>query len=101
MKNEEGAVLTSVCMCVSAKGPVFSSGHDLKELTSSQGREYHTKVFHTCAEVSFSRSLCFSVTTTKSRGIGLPLDCLFSLKVKKPNVFSLKSIRGKQLRLYS
>ncbi|XP_041832913.1 enoyl-CoA hydratase domain-containing protein 3, mitochondrial [Melanotaenia boesemani] len=36
---------------ISAKGPVFSSGHDLKELTSTQGREYHTKVFHTCAEV--------------------------------------------------
>ncbi|AWO98301.1 putative enoyl-CoA hydratase domain-containing protein 3 mitochondrial [Scophthalmus maximus] len=36
---------------ISANGPVFSSGHDLKELTSSQGREYHTKVFHTCAEV--------------------------------------------------
>uniref|UniRef100_A0A3B4X209 Enoyl-CoA hydratase domain containing 3 n=1 Tax=Seriola lalandi dorsalis TaxID=1841481 RepID=A0A3B4X209_SERLL len=36
---------------LSAKGPVFSSGHDLKELTSAQGREYHTKVFHTCAEV--------------------------------------------------
>nr|XP_046235543.1 enoyl-CoA hydratase domain-containing protein 3, mitochondrial isoform X1 [Scatophagus argus] len=36
---------------ISAKGPVFSSGHNLKELTSAQGREYHTKVFHTCAEV--------------------------------------------------
>ncbi|XP_073336668.1 enoyl-CoA hydratase domain-containing protein 3, mitochondrial [Pagrus major] len=36
---------------ISAKGPVFSSGHDLKELTSTQGREYHTKVFHTCSEV--------------------------------------------------
>uniref|UniRef100_A0A667YW08 Enoyl-CoA hydratase domain-containing protein 3, mitochondrial n=2 Tax=Myripristis murdjan TaxID=586833 RepID=A0A667YW08_9TELE len=36
---------------ISAKGPVFSSGHDLKELTSAQGREYHTQVFHTCAEV--------------------------------------------------
>lgn len=44
--------LTLYCVCVSAKGPVFSSGHDLKELTSTQGREYHTKVFHTCAEVS-------------------------------------------------
>ncbi|CAB1345883.1 unnamed protein product [Coregonus sp. 'balchen'] len=29
---------------ISAKGPVFSSGHDLKELTSAQGRDYHTKV---------------------------------------------------------
>ncbi|TKS90509.1 Enoyl-CoA hydratase domain-containing protein 3, mitochondrial [Collichthys lucidus] len=32
-------------------GPVFSSGHDLKELTSTQGRDHHTQVFHTCAEV--------------------------------------------------
>uniref|UniRef100_H3C7Y1 Enoyl-CoA hydratase domain-containing protein 3, mitochondrial n=2 Tax=Tetraodon nigroviridis TaxID=99883 RepID=H3C7Y1_TETNG len=36
---------------LSARGPVFSSGHDLAELTSSQGRDYHTQVFHTCAEV--------------------------------------------------
>ncbi|KAI4797740.1 hypothetical protein KUCAC02_024895 [Chaenocephalus aceratus] len=31
--------------------PSVSSGHDLKELTSAQGREYHTRVFHTCSEV--------------------------------------------------
>ncbi|KAM4523306.1 enoyl-CoA hydratase domain-containing protein 3, mitochondrial isoform 1-T1 [Fundulus diaphanus] len=36
---------------ISAKGPVFSSGHDLKELTSARGRQYHHKVFHTCSEV--------------------------------------------------
>ncbi|KAF3859658.1 hypothetical protein F7725_022057 [Dissostichus mawsoni] len=36
---------------ISARGPVFSSGHDLKELTSAQGREYHTRVFHICSEV--------------------------------------------------
>ncbi|KAM4711494.1 enoyl-CoA hydratase domain-containing protein 3, mitochondrial [Anableps anableps] len=36
---------------ISARGPVFSSGHDLKELTSARGREYHTKVFQTCSEV--------------------------------------------------
>uniref|UniRef100_A0A1A8C8P8 Enoyl-CoA hydratase domain-containing protein 3, mitochondrial n=1 Tax=Nothobranchius kadleci TaxID=1051664 RepID=A0A1A8C8P8_NOTKA len=36
---------------ISATGPVFSSGHDLKELTSSQGREHHAKVFNTCTEV--------------------------------------------------
>lgn len=36
---------------ISAKGPVFSSGHDLKELTSAQGREYHNKVFQACSEV--------------------------------------------------
>ncbi|XP_059894645.1 enoyl-CoA hydratase domain-containing protein 3, mitochondrial [Gadus macrocephalus] len=36
---------------ISANGPVFSSGHDLKELTSLQGREYHTQVFQACSEV--------------------------------------------------
>ncbi|XP_030198085.1 enoyl-CoA hydratase domain-containing protein 3, mitochondrial [Gadus morhua] len=36
---------------ISANGPVFSSGHDLKELTSLQGREYHTQVFLACSEV--------------------------------------------------
>ncbi|XP_034366865.1 enoyl-CoA hydratase domain-containing protein 3, mitochondrial isoform X2 [Arvicanthis niloticus] len=36
---------------ISAEGPVFSSGHDLKELTDAQGRDYHTEVFQTCSEV--------------------------------------------------
>ncbi|XP_060770342.1 enoyl-CoA hydratase domain-containing protein 3, mitochondrial [Neoarius graeffei] len=36
---------------ISAQGPVFSSGHDLKELTSAQGRDYHTRVFRVCSEV--------------------------------------------------
>ncbi|XP_028669667.2 enoyl-CoA hydratase domain-containing protein 3, mitochondrial [Erpetoichthys calabaricus] len=36
---------------ISAEGPVFSSGHDLTELTSKQGPEHHTKIFETCAEV--------------------------------------------------
>lgn len=36
---------------ISAKGPVFSSGHDLKELTTAYGREHHTQVFSTCSEV--------------------------------------------------
>jgi len=34
-----------------ARGPVFSSGHDLGELTSAWGREHHIKVFQTCSEV--------------------------------------------------
>ncbi|MCI4382110.1 hypothetical protein PGIGA_G00259870 [Pangasianodon gigas] len=36
---------------ISAQGPVFSSGHDLKELTSTHGRYYHTRVFRVCSEV--------------------------------------------------
>ncbi|XP_033726998.1 LOW QUALITY PROTEIN: enoyl-CoA hydratase domain-containing protein 3, mitochondrial-like [Pecten maximus] len=36
---------------LSAKGPVFSAGHDLKELTTKEGRDYHRKVFQTCTDV--------------------------------------------------
>ncbi|KAG8515945.1 Enoyl-CoA hydratase domain-containing protein 3, mitochondrial, partial [Galemys pyrenaicus] len=36
---------------ISAEGPVFSSGHDLKELTEEQGPDYHTQIFQTCSEV--------------------------------------------------
>ncbi|XP_061523788.1 enoyl-CoA hydratase domain-containing protein 3, mitochondrial isoform X2 [Phycodurus eques] len=37
---------------ISAEGPVFSSGHDLRELTSARGPEYHRRVFRTCTQVS-------------------------------------------------
>ncbi|KAJ8261773.1 hypothetical protein GJAV_G00158250 [Gymnothorax javanicus] len=36
---------------ISAEGPVFSSGHDLKELTSAEGRDHHREVFQVCSEV--------------------------------------------------
>ncbi|XP_016367591.1 enoyl-CoA hydratase domain-containing protein 3, mitochondrial isoform X2 [Sinocyclocheilus rhinocerous] len=36
---------------ISARGPVFSAGHDLKELTTARGRDYHSRVFQTCSEV--------------------------------------------------
>ncbi|XP_027694301.1 enoyl-CoA hydratase domain-containing protein 3, mitochondrial [Vombatus ursinus] len=36
---------------ISAEGPVFSSGHDLKELTDEQSQDYHAEVFQTCSEV--------------------------------------------------
>ncbi|XP_074050229.1 enoyl-CoA hydratase domain-containing protein 3, mitochondrial [Macrotis lagotis] len=35
----------------SAEGPVFSSGHDLKEFTDEQSQDYHAEVFQTCSEV--------------------------------------------------
>lgn len=36
---------------LSAEGPVFSSGHNLKELTSHYGKEYHKKVFSACTKL--------------------------------------------------
>ncbi|KAL9853571.1 enoyl-CoA hydratase domain-containing protein 3, mitochondrial [Geothlypis trichas] len=36
---------------IAAKGPVFSSGHDLKELSSEDDVKHHSQVFELCAEV--------------------------------------------------
>ncbi|CAM5085878.1 unnamed protein product [Eretmochelys imbricata] len=36
---------------ISAEGPVFSAGHDLKELSSDWDMKHHIEVFDTCAEV--------------------------------------------------
>ncbi|XP_024066624.2 enoyl-CoA hydratase domain-containing protein 3, mitochondrial [Terrapene carolina triunguis] len=36
---------------ISAEGPVFSAGHDLKELSSERDTKHHIEVFETCAEV--------------------------------------------------
>ncbi|XP_055509439.1 enoyl-CoA hydratase domain-containing protein 3, mitochondrial [Leucoraja erinacea] len=36
---------------ISAEGPVFCSGHDLKELTSATGGDHHARVFTVCSEV--------------------------------------------------
>ena len=58
-------MLTNICKCVrdvandkanrvvilSAEGTVFSSGHNLKELSSSKPKEFHQKVFNSCTEV--------------------------------------------------
>lgn len=45
-KNPELKVIV-----ISAEGSVFSSGHDLKELTEERGQGYHAEVFQSCAEV--------------------------------------------------
>ncbi|CAH2275590.1 enoyl- hydratase domain-containing 3, mitochondrial [Pelobates cultripes] len=39
---------------IAAEGPVFSSGHNLKELTPEYGKDYHTEVFNTCAKLMTS-----------------------------------------------
>ncbi|XP_033018885.1 enoyl-CoA hydratase domain-containing protein 3, mitochondrial isoform X2 [Lacerta agilis] len=36
---------------ISGEGPVFSSGHDLKELAFEKGEKHHREVFETCSEV--------------------------------------------------
>ena len=39
------------CVVLRGAGPVFSSGHNLKELTTEQGIEHHVRVFNACNEL--------------------------------------------------
>ena len=39
------------CILLRAEGPVFSSGHNLKEMTTAEGREYHQTIFRRCNEL--------------------------------------------------
>ena len=36
---------------INSEGPVFSSGHNLKELVKENGKEFHQQIFHKCSEV--------------------------------------------------
>ncbi|XP_069834840.1 enoyl-CoA hydratase domain-containing protein 3, mitochondrial [Dendropsophus ebraccatus] len=36
---------------IAANGPVFSSGHNLKEFTATQGKAHHAGVFNACVEL--------------------------------------------------
>ena len=36
---------------INSEGPVFSSGHNLKELLKENGKDFHQQIFHKCSEV--------------------------------------------------
>lgn len=36
---------------INSEGPVFSSGHNLKELLEETGKEFHQQLFHKCSDV--------------------------------------------------
>ncbi|KAM8972131.1 enoyl-CoA hydratase domain-containing protein 3, mitochondrial [Pelodytes ibericus] len=46
--------LTLRVIVIAAEGPVFSSGHNLKELMAEHGKEYHAEIFNTCAKLMTS-----------------------------------------------
>lgn len=39
------------CIVLSANGPVFSAGHNLKELSNETGGEFHQRVFRKATEL--------------------------------------------------
>ena len=36
------------CIVIKGEGKAFSAGHNLKEMTMNEGRDYHTKIFERC-----------------------------------------------------
>ena len=36
------------CIVIKGEGKAFSAGHNLKEMTTKEGTEYHTKIFERC-----------------------------------------------------
>eukprot|EP00112_Aurelia_sp_Birch-Aquarium-sp1_P013073 Seg2760.1 transcript_id=Seg2760.1/GoldUCD/mRNA.D3Y31 product="Enoyl-CoA hydratase domain-containing protein 3 mitochondrial" protein_id=Seg2760.1/GoldUCD/D3Y31 len=49
--TEAGGKQETQVIILSANGPVFSAGHNLKELLASEGKEFHEKLFERCSEV--------------------------------------------------
>ena len=46
----DAAAETGRCRCIviRGEGKAFSAGHNLKEMTMKEGRDYHTKIFERC-----------------------------------------------------
>lgn len=49
--NDASSTSSIKVVVIGHEGPVFSSGHDLKELTAERGSDFHAKVFNLCSEV--------------------------------------------------
>ncbi|CAG0898820.1 unnamed protein product, partial [Darwinula stevensoni] len=60
---------------ISSEGPVFSSGHNLKELTEKEGREYHQKVFSLCTEMMTAIPKLPVPVIAKVRGLAAAAGC--------------------------
>ncbi|XP_054843813.1 enoyl-CoA hydratase domain-containing protein 3, mitochondrial [Eublepharis macularius] len=60
---------------ISGEGPVFSSGHDLKELSPETGKKYHLEVFETCAELMTLLSKLPVPVIAKVNGLATAAGC--------------------------
>ncbi|XP_013775159.1 enoyl-CoA hydratase domain-containing protein 3, mitochondrial-like [Limulus polyphemus] len=63
------------CILISGNGPVFSSGHDLQELTTKTGEDYHKKIFSRCTEVMMAIHNCPVPVIAQVRGLAAAAGC--------------------------
>ncbi|GAV04322.1 hypothetical protein RvY_14621 [Ramazzottius varieornatus] len=60
---------TTKTIVISANGPVFSSGHDLKELRAHHGKEKHEEVFRACADLMCAVEDCSVPVIAEVKGL--------------------------------
>lgn len=63
------------CIILSAEGPAFSSGHDLKELTKETGCSQHEKVFGACSNLMVTLQKLPVPVIAQVRGIAAAAGC--------------------------
>ncbi|CAL4082304.1 unnamed protein product [Meganyctiphanes norvegica] len=63
------------CIILSATGKVFSAGHNLKELTSSDGRPHHQLVFDNCSGMMLKIQQLSVPVIAKVNGIAAAAGC--------------------------
>ncbi|XP_045581937.1 enoyl-CoA hydratase domain-containing protein 3, mitochondrial isoform X2 [Procambarus clarkii] len=63
------------CIILGAQGKVFSAGHNLKELTLKEGRDYHQKVFDACTELMLTLQNIPVPVVAKVNGIAAAAGC--------------------------
>ncbi|KAG7170635.1 Enoyl-CoA hydratase domain-containing protein 3-like [Homarus americanus] len=63
------------CIVLGAQGKVFSAGHNLKELTHKEGRNYHQQVFNTCTKFMLTLQSIPVPVVAKVNGIAAAAGC--------------------------
>ncbi|OQV20083.1 Enoyl-CoA hydratase domain-containing protein 3, mitochondrial [Hypsibius exemplaris] len=60
---------------ISAHGPVFSSGHDLRELKKEHGSRRHEEIFRTCTELMCAVENCEVPVIAQVNGLAAAAGC--------------------------
>ena len=63
------------CIVIKGEGPAFSAGHNLKEMTTKEGKEYHEKIFERCTVLMNSIIECPIPVIAVVNGVAAAAGC--------------------------
>ena len=63
------------CIVLSGQGPAFSAGHNLKEMTYKEGKEYHEEIFKKCNDLMRSIVTCPVPVIAQVDGVAAAAGC--------------------------